>query len=60
MKVPDQLILNAHYFRNKIWLDERIVVPASRIHKIIKQNHNASYKDTGALKKQHKSYAVNI
>ena len=30
------------FFRNKIWLDDRMVVPASRIHEIIEQNHNGN------------------
>ena len=28
------------FFQNKIWLDDRIVVPTSRIHEIIEHNHN--------------------
>ena len=29
------------FFRNKLWLDDRIVVPSSRIHEIIEQNNNS-------------------
>ena len=29
-----------YFFRNKLWLDDCVVVPSSKIHEIIEQNHN--------------------
>ena len=48
------------FFRNKLWLDDRIVVPSLRIHEIIEQNHNGILQGHWAVQKQLRFYAASI